>query len=170
VQVGYFTTAADLVLHKSYTHSWQGFAPAALWRQLDLPDLVAARCPLPTLVQHNRGDALFTTGEAEEGLAQVGAAFAKAGAAESWRGLSYDGPHKFDVEMQEDALGFLERWLRPAACPAAAETGGDCPELAALRDAIAQHAASERARLTRELGELDARRADVAARLAQLPK
>jgi hypothetical protein len=73
---------------------------AALGRWLDVPDVVAARCPLPTMVLHNEQDQLFSDGEAQRGLREVGEAFAKAGAAGSWRGSSYAGPHKFDRAMQ----------------------------------------------------------------------
>jgi hypothetical protein len=39
--------------------------------------------------------------------------YAKAGAKELFAARFYDGPHRFDVTMQEDAFAWLDRWLKP---------------------------------------------------------
>jgi hypothetical protein len=37
--------------------------------------------------------------------------FIAAGAAEAYTGQFYDGPHKFDLEMQAAAFAWLREWL-----------------------------------------------------------
>jgi hypothetical protein len=61
---------------------------------------------------NNNQDQLFTLGEmqkADDILKQV---FAKAGAAGNYKGAFYDGLHKFDVPMQEDAFAWFDKWLK----------------------------------------------------------
>ncbi len=110
VAMGFMTTWKDLILHKSYTHTWMTYVPL-LPKDLDFPEILGLRAPLPTMVQNNNQDSLFTLSEmkvADEVLRQV---FNKAGAADKYSCRFYDGPHKFDREMQEDAFAWMERWL-----------------------------------------------------------
>jgi hypothetical protein len=46
---------------------------------------------------------------ADRMLAEV---FRKAGAADKYRCSFYPGPHKFDLEMQKEAFGWFDQWLR----------------------------------------------------------
>jgi hypothetical protein len=105
------TTWRDCLLNKSYTHTWMLYVPL-LPNELDFPEILGLRVPLPTMVLNNRQDRLFTLSEmerADEILAQV---YAKAGAPERYRCGFYDGPHKFDLEMQADAFAWFDRWLK----------------------------------------------------------
>jgi hypothetical protein len=38
--------------------------------------------------------------------------YQKAGAPERYKGSFYDGPHKFDAEMQKEAFNWFDRWLK----------------------------------------------------------
>jgi hypothetical protein len=38
--------------------------------------------------------------------------YRKAGAADHYRANFYDGPHKFDRDMQKDAFAWFDRWLK----------------------------------------------------------
>jgi hypothetical protein len=134
-------------------HSWQGHIPV-LARELDIPDVVAMRCPMPSMVQHDRGDALFTLANAEEGLGHVRESFEKGGCAENFVGSLYDGPHKFDLEMQAEAFAWFDRWLLP--------TGADTP-LALLHRQVAEGPTA-----AAELSKLEAQRAALDARIAEL--
>jgi dienelactone hydrolase len=111
VCVGLMTTWRDCLLNKSYTHTWMLYVPL-LPNELDFPEILGLRVPLPTMVLNNRQDRLFTLSEmerADETLAQV---YAKAEAPERYRCHFYDGPHKFDLEMQADAFAWFDRWLK----------------------------------------------------------
>lgn len=109
--VGMMTTWRDYLLHKSYTHTWMIYIPG-LARDLDYPEVLGLRAPLPTLVQNDTEDELFTREEmrrADEMLAQV---YRKAGAADRYRCTFYPGPHKFDLPMQDEAFAWFDRWLK----------------------------------------------------------
>ena len=110
VCVGFMSTWKDFVLHKSYTHTWMAFVPS-LPRYLDFPEILGLRVPLPTLVQSNNQDDLYTLSEmkkADEILAEV---YKKAGSSEKYQTRFYDGGHKFDSEMQADAFDWFDKWL-----------------------------------------------------------
>ena len=110
VCVGLMTTWRDCLLHKSYTHTWMLYVPL-LPRDLDFPEILGLRVPLPTMVLNNSEDALFTPAEmhrADEMLRQV---WRKAGHAERYRCSFYPGPHKFDQAMQAEAYAWFDRWL-----------------------------------------------------------
>ena len=110
VPVGFMTTWRDLIMHKSYTHTWMAYIPV-LPKSLDFPEVLGLRVPLPTLVLNNIEDQLFTLSEmkrADEILQEV---FAKADVADHYRANFYDGPHKFDREMQKDAFEWFDKWF-----------------------------------------------------------
>ncbi len=109
--VGMMTTWRDYLLNKSYTHTWMIYIPG-LARYLDYPEILGLRAPLPTLVQNDEDDQLFTLPEmhqADEILTDI---YAKAGAADHYRTSFYPGPHKFDKPMQAEAFAWFDRWLK----------------------------------------------------------
>ncbi|WP_198036645.1 MULTISPECIES: dienelactone hydrolase family protein [Arenibacter] len=110
VCVGFMSTWKDFLLNRSYTHTWMTYAPG-LANYLDFPEIFGLRVPLPTMVQSNNQDGLYTLPEmkkADDILAEV---FAKAGHPEKYSGKFYDGGHKFDVQMQNDAFDWFDIWL-----------------------------------------------------------
>ncbi|HZP82947.1 MAG TPA: hypothetical protein VFB21_15010 [Chthonomonadaceae bacterium] len=108
---GFMTTWQDLLLNKSYTHTWMTYTPL-LARDLDFPEILGLRAPKPTLVLNCTEDPLFTTSEVEicgQILAEV---YARAGAPEAFRLSLYPGGHKLDAPMQAEAFEWLDRWLK----------------------------------------------------------
>lgn len=98
VCVGFMTTWNDLILNKSFTHTWMTYAPL-LPNYIDFPEILGLRVPLPTLIQNNNQDELYTLSEmkiADKILKEV---YEKAGVAEKYEAKFYDGEHKFDVQM-----------------------------------------------------------------------
>ena len=110
VCVGMMTTWRDLLLNKSHTHTWMIYVPH-LPLEMDFPDILGMRAPLPTLVQNNTEDPLFTLTEMERADTMLRRLYAKADAADHYRCAFYDGEHKFDIEMQADAFDWFDRWL-----------------------------------------------------------
>jgi predicted esterase len=109
VVVGMMSTYEGLLDHNVVGHTWMFFPPFWAGRE-DWPDLAASRAPSPLLVQYDRDDSLFTP----DGMAAADAALRRAyGSAGTYEGRFYDGPHKFDVEMQDEAFAWLARWLSP---------------------------------------------------------
>ncbi|WP_229311582.1 alpha/beta hydrolase family protein [Larkinella rosea] len=111
VCVGFMTTWDDLTLHKSFTHTWMTYTPL-LSRYLDFPELLGLRVPLPTMVQNNNQDELYTLPEMQTADKILAGVFKKAGAADRYSGRFYDGAHKFDKTMQTDAFDWFDRWLK----------------------------------------------------------
>ena len=110
VCVSMMTTWADFVLHKSHTHTWMVYPPV-LPTELEYPEILGLRAPLPTLVQINRQDRLFTLTETERADAILRKVFEQAGAASRYTGAFYDGDHAFPRPLQDDAFDWLGRWL-----------------------------------------------------------
>ena len=109
--VGMMTTWRDFVLNKSHTHTWMCYVPG-LPRDLDYPEILGLAVPNPVLVLNNRQDELFTMPEMERADHILTAVYKKAGAPEHYRASFYDGPHKFDREMQKEAFAWFDRWLK----------------------------------------------------------
>lgn len=111
VCVGFMTTWKDLILHKSYTHTWMTYVPI-LPNELDFPEIFALRAPLPTMVLNDEDDDLYTLPEMKRADKIVGDVYAKAGASERYKCLFYPGPHKFDKKMQAEAFAWFDKWLK----------------------------------------------------------
>jgi dienelactone hydrolase len=111
VCVGFMTTWRDFLLNKSFTHTWMTYVPK-LPHELDFPEILGLRVPLPTLVLNDRDDFLYTVPEmtrADEMLREV---YEKAGAGENYKCSFYPGEHKFDIPMQEEAFNWFDQWLK----------------------------------------------------------
>jgi dienelactone hydrolase len=111
VSVGFMTTWRDFALNTSYTHTWMIYPPL-LPRQLDFPEILALRVPLPTLVLASRQDPLFTVTEIERAGELIEGIYRYAGAGEAAHTSLYPGPHCFNREMQAEAFAWLDRWLK----------------------------------------------------------
>lgn len=111
--VGWMTTWRDLMLSAPHNHTWMPYVPG-LARHLDYPEILGLRVPLPTFVLNDADDQLFTPTGMRAADAILSEVYAKAGASEKYRCTFYPGPHKFDLEMQEDAFSWLDGIVKPA--------------------------------------------------------
>jgi dienelactone hydrolase len=111
VCAGMMTTWRDYLLNKSYTHTWMVYVPL-LPPELDYPEILGLRVPLPTMVLNNIDDPLFTLSEMERADSILQEIYAKAGVEERYRCNFYPGSHKFDLEMQAAAFDWFDRWLK----------------------------------------------------------
>jgi hypothetical protein len=110
VCVGMMTTWRDFLLHKSYTHTWMCFVPL-LPRDMDFPEILGLRAPLPALVMNTREDPLFTLSEMERAAAILAEVYSSSGAPEAFRASWYPGHHQFNRAMQAEAFAWFDRWL-----------------------------------------------------------
>ena len=111
VCVGFMTTWKDLVLNKSFTHTWMTYVPM-LPKEMDFPEILGLRAPLPTLILNDSDDDLYTLPEmknADKILAEV---YKKAKAEDNYKCSYYPGPHKFDKDMQKEAFDWFDQWLK----------------------------------------------------------
>jgi len=111
VPVGFMTTWKDFLLNKSFTHTWMLYVPL-LPNELDFPEILGLRAPLPSLVLNDEQDDLYTLqgmNDAEKILKEV---YTKANAENNFKCNYYPGPHKFDKKMQADAFDWFDKWLK----------------------------------------------------------
>ena len=113
VCAGMMTTWRDYLLNRSHTHTWMCYVPL-LPPELDYPEILGLRVPLPTLVLNNEADPLFTLPEMQRADRMLAGIYGKAGASERYRCTFYPGPHKFEPDMQAEAFNWFERWLKDA--------------------------------------------------------
>ncbi len=109
---GFLSTVRSMMRAHMDTHSFVHFVPG-LHRWMDLPDLAGLRAGRPLMVLQCRGDALFPPDGMQGAVEKLKAIYEKARAKDFFGAHFYDGPHRFDVPMQEDAFAWLDRWLRP---------------------------------------------------------
>jgi dienelactone hydrolase len=110
VVVGMMGSYDSLIDHSVIDHTWM-LMPSGLAAHADWPDLAACQAPASLLIQYNRDDRFFPYVGAKTAHDRITAHYADAGAPEGYRGLFYDGPHKFDRAMQRDAFTWLHEQL-----------------------------------------------------------
>jgi len=111
VCVGFMTTWKDFVIDKSVNHTWMVYVPL-LPKELDFPEILGLRVPLPTLVLNDENDDLYTLAEMRQADKMLGEVYQKAGALNRYKCSFYPGPHKFDRKMQAEAFEWFDRWLK----------------------------------------------------------
>jgi dienelactone hydrolase len=111
IAVGFMTTWREFLLDKAFTHTWMTYVPL-LPRDLDFPEILALRAPAATMVLNCREDPLYTLAEMQRADKMIAETFQRAGAAERYKAIYYDGGHKFDRAMQKDAFDWFDRFLR----------------------------------------------------------
>ncbi len=109
--VGMMTTWRDYLLNKSYTHTWMCYVPG-LPPDLDHREILGLAVPNPILVLSNRQDQLFTMPEMERTDRILTDVYRKAAAPGRYRTVFFDGPHKFDQDMQKESFAWFDRWLK----------------------------------------------------------
>lgn len=111
VCVGFMTTWKDLILNKSFTHTWMTYVPV-LPKEMDFPEILGLRAPLPTLVLNDSEDALYTLPEMQNADKILKEVYTKAKAEDKYKCSYYPGPHKFDKDMQKEAFDWFDKWLK----------------------------------------------------------
>ncbi len=111
VCVGFMTTWKDFIVDKSFTHTWMTYVPI-LPNELDFPEILGLRAPLPTLVLNDEQDQLYTIGEMRRADNILREVYKKAGAEKQYACSYYPGPHKFDAKMQAEAFQWFDKWLK----------------------------------------------------------
>ena len=109
--VGFMSTWKDFILNKSVTHTWMTYVPL-LPNEMDLPEILGLRVPLPTMILNDSDDDLYTLPEMKRADGILAEVYKKAGAADRYKCSYYPGPHKFDLPMQLEAFDWFEKWLK----------------------------------------------------------
>jgi dienelactone hydrolase len=110
VVTGMMATYEELLDRLIVPHTWMLFPPG-FSRIGDVPDLAACAAPKPLLVQYALGDVMFTRKGMRDSDSVIRGYYERAGAPEAYRGAFFDGPHRFDREMQEQAFAWFREKL-----------------------------------------------------------
>jgi dienelactone hydrolase len=110
VCVGFMSTWNDFLLNKSFTHTWMTYVPIVP-NELDFPEILGLRVPLPTMVLNDSDDYLYTLPEMKKADTILAEVFKKANASDRYKCSYYPGPHKFDAQMQDEAFAWFDKWL-----------------------------------------------------------
>ena len=115
VTVGFLTTWRDFTLDTSHIHTWMIYVPG-LPRELDFPEILGLRAPLPSLALATTEDPLFTRSETERSGAMLAEVYRAAGAADAFRLSWHPGPHQFGradagrgVRLDRASAGLMSR-------------------------------------------------------------
>jgi len=111
VCVGFMSTWNDVLLNKSYTHTWMTEVPL-LPQYLNFPEILGLRLPRPTLVLNTRQDQLYTLKGMKDAADILTSIYKKAKAPDSFRCSFYNGGHQFNAAMQKEAFAWFDQWLK----------------------------------------------------------
>jgi dienelactone hydrolase len=109
--VGFMSTSEEFALYKTYTHTWMMYVPG-LTNLMDFSDLYSLHGTKPTMVLYDADDPLYTTKGQIDSDNRLKAIYKKMGAPELYESHFFPGTHKFDIEMQETAFAFFNKWLK----------------------------------------------------------
>ncbi len=76
-----------------------------------MPDVVSMMAPKPLMVQQCLEDPLYPLEGMRQSIQKIAEVYEKAGAGNQFAGGFYDGGHRFDQAMQNDAFDWLDTQL-----------------------------------------------------------
>lgn len=82
-----------------------------LYGDLDWPDLAGLHLPGHLMTINGTKDFLFPLKASQDAVNKIKRIFDKAGKPDRYEGVFFDGPHEFNIEMQEKAFVWLGRVL-----------------------------------------------------------
>ena len=111
VDAGWMTTYTMQIDNHLRHHTWMIYVPRQL-EFLDLPDVVSLSVPKPLMIINCEKDGLYTIDAMKAAADKIGNIYKKLNATEYFVTRWYNVPHSFNIEMQNDAINWLERWLK----------------------------------------------------------
>lgn len=83
-----------------------------LYGDLDWPDVGALHWPNALMTINGLKDALYPLEAARKAVDKLRRIYAKMGISEKFEGVFFDGPHEFNVEMQDQAFAWMRKQLQ----------------------------------------------------------
>jgi hypothetical protein len=81
---------------------------------LDWPDLAGLHWPGALMTINGLKDEIYPLEAAQAATKKVQQIFEKMGDPENYQAVYFDGPHEFNLSMQDKAFGWLDRFLKTA--------------------------------------------------------
>jgi len=94
-------------------HSAYSMLVPALRNYLDYPDVAAIACPKPMMFFNGQKDGLFPVDGVLTAYKRMQKVWDSQDAGDRLKTKIWPGGHVFNVEMQEEAFDWLDRYLRP---------------------------------------------------------
>lgn len=82
-----------------------------LYTDLDWPDVAALHWPNALMTINGTKDTLYPLAAARPAVAKIRRIYAQMGAADRYEGVFFEGPHEFNLQMQERAFDWPARQL-----------------------------------------------------------
>ena len=111
IDAGWMTSYKKQLDNHLRHHTWMIYVPRQL-EYLDLPDVVTLSVPKPLMIINCKKDRLYTIDAMQAAVDKITEVYNKAEAPEKFLAKWYDVPHLLNVEMQNDAIDWLEKWLK----------------------------------------------------------
>lgn len=92
-------------------HTWMIYVPQQL-RFLDLPDIVTLNAPRPLMIINCNKDQLYSLEAMHSAADKIDTIYKMLNASDRYKVKWYDVPHSLNIEMQNDAISWLEQWLK----------------------------------------------------------
>lgn len=112
VVVGWMSTYESMLQSHLTSIGFMKVIPG-MYRHMDLPDIASMNAPGSLMVIHGTQDGLFPNPGVQAAFDKISRVYAKAGVPDRFRGVTYDGPHEFNAQMQDVAFDWLDRRLEP---------------------------------------------------------
>ena len=111
VDAGWMTSYSMQLDNHLRHHTWMIYVPGQL-AFLDLPDVVSLSVPKPLMIINCGKDALYTVDAMKSAEEKIRAVYKKVNAPDRFAAKWYDVPHSLNIGMQDDAVRWLEKWLK----------------------------------------------------------
>jgi cephalosporin-C deacetylase-like acetyl esterase len=111
VVAGWFPSYPKQMSNYFRWHTWMVYVPRML-EFFDIPDVASLNAPRPLMIMNCRQDLLYTMESMETASKKMEAIYSKMGASGHFKTNWYDVPHSLTIEMQDDAIAWLEQWLK----------------------------------------------------------
>jgi dienelactone hydrolase len=111
VDAGWMTSYVKQMDNHLRHHTWMIYVPRQL-EFLDLPDVASLNAPMPLMIINCNKDQLYTLDAMHSAADKLETIYRKLGVPGHLQVKWYDVPHSLNVEMQNDAISWLEKWLK----------------------------------------------------------
>ena len=113
VVAGWFPSYPKQMKNDFRWHTWMVYVPRML-EFFDIPDIASLNAPLPLMVMNCKQDGLYSMESMATAAKKMEAIYVKMGVSSHYQTKWYDVPHSLTVEMQDDAIAWMEQWLKQA--------------------------------------------------------
>lgn len=108
---GWMPTFQSLLFNRLRFHTYMVYVPG-LPAHMDLPDVASLAAPNPLFIQQCSRDALYNLDGMKQACQSIGDVYTRLNIGERFLSTFYDNKHEFNLQMQEDAFDWFDRWLK----------------------------------------------------------